>query len=130
MKKVLNILLAFVSLCVLAYWFWPGKEPNLPKAGVVQEIRLIQGQDEVTINQSEEIEVFLEELENANKTRQESVHDAPLVSPHVRITFISAEDETPAFVYEGRLGNYLELPYVGIYKLKDFPKVIQDMLAV
>lgn len=129
MKKVLGILLVFVSSCVLAYWFWPGEEPNLPKAGVVQEIRLIQGQNEVTINQSEEIEIFLEELGNANKTRQASVHDAPLVSPHVRITFIGTEGETVAFVYEGRIGNYLELPYLGIYKLKEFPEVIQDMLA-
>ncbi|HFI0601428.1 TPA: DUF5301 domain-containing protein [Streptococcus suis] len=128
MKKVVGML-AIVGLCVLAYWFWPGEEPNLPKASEVREIRLIQGQDEVTINQSEEIATFLAELGNAKKTRQDSVHDAPLVSPHVRIAFVMAEGETLAFVYEGRLGDYMELPYTGIYKLKESPQVIQKMLA-
>ncbi|WP_170239057.1 DUF5301 domain-containing protein [Streptococcus suis] len=128
MKKVVGML-AIVGLCVLAYWFWPGEEPNLPKPSEVREIRLIQGQDEVTINQSEEIATFLAELGNAKKTRQDSVHDAPLVSPHVRIAFVIAEGETLAFVYEGRLGDYMELPYTGIYKLKESPQVIQKMLA-
>lgn len=128
MKKVVGML-AIVGLCVLAYWFWPGEEPNLPKPSEVREIRLIQGQDEVTINQSEEIATFLAELGNAKKTRQDSVHDAPLVSPHVRIAFVIAGGETLAFVYEGRLGDYMELPYTGIYKLKESPQVIQKMLA-
>ncbi|MDW8741808.1 DUF5301 domain-containing protein [Streptococcus suis] len=128
MRKVVGML-AIVGLCVLAYWFWPGEEPQLPKANEVREIRLIQGQDEVTINQSEEIAVFLAELGNAKKTHQDSVHDAPLVSPHVRITFVMAEGETTAFAYEGILRSYLELPYTGIYKLKEPPQVIQKMLA-
>ncbi|MGQ7395921.1 DUF5301 domain-containing protein [Streptococcus suis] len=128
MKKVVGML-AIVGLCVLAYWFWPGEEPNLPKPSEVREIRLIQGQDEVTINQSEEIATFLAELGNAKKTRQDSVHDAPLVSPHVRIAFVMAEGETTAFAYEGILNSYLEFPYTGIYKLKESPQVIQKMLA-
>ncbi|NCB79147.1 MAG: hypothetical protein EOM41_04020 [Bacilli bacterium] len=84
MKKVVGML-AVVGLYVLAYWFWPGEEPNLPKASEVREIRLVQGQVVVTIDQSEEIAVFLAELGNAKKTHQDSVQDAPLVSPHVRI---------------------------------------------
>ena len=35
-----------------------GEEPNLPKASEVREIRLVQGQVVVTIDQSEEIAVF------------------------------------------------------------------------
>ncbi len=57
MKKVVGML-AIVGLYVLAYWFWPGEEPNLPKASEVREIRLVQGQVVVTIDQSEEIAVF------------------------------------------------------------------------
>ena len=75
MKKVVGML-AIVGLCVLAYWFWPGEEPNLPKASEVREIRLVQGQEVVTIDQSEEIAVFLAELGNAKKTHQDSVQDA------------------------------------------------------
>ena len=128
MRKVVGML-AIVGLCVLAYWFWPGEEPNLPKASEVWEIRLVQGQVVVTIDQSEEIATFLAELRNAKKTRQDSVHDAPLVSPHVRITFVMAEGETTAFAYEGIRNSYLEFPYTGIYKLKEPPQVIQKMLA-
>ena len=128
MRKVVGML-AIVGLCVLAYWFWPGEEPNLPKASEVWEIRLVQGQVVVTIDQSEEIATFLAELRNAKKTRQDSVHDAPLVSPHVRIDFVMAEGETTAFAYEGILQSYLEFPYTGIYKLKEPPQVIQKMLA-
>jgi len=61
MKKVFGML-AIVGLCVLAYWFWPGEEPNLPKASEVRKIRLVQGQVVVTIDQSEEIAVFLAEI--------------------------------------------------------------------
>jgi len=128
MKKVVGML-AIVGLCVLAYWFWPGEEPNLPKASEVRKIRLVQGQVVVTIDQSEEIAVFLAELGNAKKTNQDSVHDAPLVSPHVRITFVMAEGETTVFAYVGILRSYLEFPYTGIYKLKELPQVIQKMLA-
>lgn len=128
MKKVFGML-AIVGLCVLAYWFWPGEEPNLPKASEVRKIRLVQGQVVVTIDQSEEIAVFLAELGNAKKTNQDSVHDAPLVSPHVRITFVMAEGETTVFAYVGILRSYLEFPYTGIYKLKELPQVIQKMLA-
>ncbi|HFI0398692.1 TPA: DUF5301 domain-containing protein [Streptococcus suis] len=128
MKKVVGML-AVVGLCVLAYWFWPGEEPNLPKPSEVREIRLVQGQEVVTIDQSEEIATFLAELGNAKKTRQDSVHDAPLVSPHVRIAFVRAEGETTVFAYEGILNSYLEFPYTGIYKLKEPPQVIQKMLA-
>ena len=128
MKKVFGML-AIVGLCVLAYWFWPGEEPNLPKASEVRKIRLVQGQVVVTIDQSEEIAVFLAELGNAKKTNQDSVHDAPLVSPHVRITFVMAEGETTVFAYVGILRSYLEFPYTGIYKLKEPPQVIQEMLV-
>ena len=128
MKKVFGML-AIVGLCVLAYWFWPGEEPNLPKASEVRKIRLVQGQVVVTIDQSEEIAVFLAELGNAKKTNQDSVHDAPLISPHVRITFVMAEGETTVFAYVGILRSYLEFPYTGIYKLKELPQVIQKMLA-
>ncbi|NQN91470.1 DUF5301 domain-containing protein [Streptococcus suis] len=128
MKKVFGML-AVVGLCVLVYWFWPGEEPNLPKPSEVREIRLVQGQEVVQIDQSEEIAVFLAELGNAKKTHQDSVHDAPLVSPHVRIAFVMAEGETTAFAYEGILNSYLEFPYIGIYKLKESPQVIQKMLA-
>ena len=128
MKKVFGML-AVVGLYVLAYWFWPGEEPNLPKASEVRKIRLVQGQVVVTIDQSEEIAVFLAELGNAKKTNQDSVHDAPLVSPHVRITFVMAEGETTVFAYVGILRSYLEFPYTGIYKLKELPQVIQKMLV-
>ena len=128
MKKVFGML-AIVGLCVLAYWFWPGEVPNLAKASEVREIRLVQGQVVVTIDQSEEIAVFLAELGNAKKTNQDSVHDAPLVSPHVRITFVMAEGETTVFAYVGILRSYLEFPYTGIYKLKELPQVIQKMLV-
>lgn len=128
MKKVVGML-AIVGLCVLAYWFWPGEEPNLPKASEVRKIRLVQGQVVVTIDQSEEIAVFLAELGNAKKTNQDSVHDAPLISPHVRITFVMAEGETTVFAYMGILRSYLEFPYTGIYKLKELPQVIQKMLV-
>ena len=128
MKKVVGML-AIVGLCVLAYWFWPGEEPNLPLASEVREIRLVQGQEVVTIDQSEEIAVFLAELGNAKKTHQDSVQDAPLVSPHVRIAFVMAEGETTVFAYVGILRSYLEFPYTGIYKLKELPQVIQKMLA-
>ena len=127
-KKVVGML-AIVGLCVLAYWFWPGEEPNLPKASEVRKIRLVQGQVVVTIDQSEEIAVFLAELGNAKKTNQDSVHDAPLISPHVRITFVMAEGETTVFAYVGILRSYLEFPYTGIYKLKELPQVIQKMLV-
>ena len=128
MKKVFGML-AIVGLCVLAYWFWPGEEPNLPKANEIRKIRLVQGQVVVTIDQSEEIAVFLAELGNAKKTNQDSVHDAPLISPHVRITFVMAEGETTVFAYVGILRSYLEFPYTGIYKLKELPQVIQKMLV-
>ena len=49
MKKVVGML-AIVGLCVLAYWFWPGEEPNLPKASEVREIRLVKGQEVVKID--------------------------------------------------------------------------------
>ena len=128
MKKVFGML-AVVGLYVLAYWFWPGEEPNLPKASEVREIRLVQGQEVVTIDQSEEIAVFLAELGNAKKTHQDSVQDAPLVSPHVRIAFVMAEGETTVFAYVGILRSYLEFPYTGIYKLKESPQVIQKVLV-
>lgn len=128
MKKVFGML-AVVGLYVLAYWFWPGEEPNLPKASEVREIRLVQGQEVVTIDQSEEIAVFLAELGNAKKTHQDSVQDATLVSPHVRIAFVMAEGETTVFAYMGILRSYLEFPYTGIYKLKEPPQVIQEMLV-
>lgn len=128
MKKVFGML-TVVGLYVRAYWFWSGLEPNLPKVSEVREIRLVQGQVVVTIDQSEEIAVFLAELGNAKKTNQDSVHDAPLISPHVRITFVMAEGETTAFAYEGILRSYLEFPYTGIYKLKESPQVIQKVLV-
>lgn len=86
---------------------------------------MVQGQVVVTIDQSEEIAVFLAELGNAKKTNQDSVHDAPLISPHVRITFVMAEGETTAFAYEGILRSYLEFPYTGILQAERVPQVIQ-----
>ncbi|HFU3867253.1 TPA: DUF5301 domain-containing protein [Streptococcus suis] len=73
--------------------------------------------------------VFLAELGNAKNTHQDSVQDAPLVSPHVRIAFVMAEGETTVFAYVGILRSYLEFPYTGIYKLKEPPQVIQKMLV-
>lgn len=49
MKNVFGML-AVVGLYVLAYWFWPGEEPNLPKASEVREIRLVQDQEVVKID--------------------------------------------------------------------------------
>ncbi len=100
MKRVVGML-AIVGLCVLAYWFWPGEEPNLPKGSEVREIRLVQGQVVVTIDQSEEIAVFLAELGNAKKPIKIVLAMHLRFHPMCRITFVMAEGETTAFAYEG-----------------------------
>ncbi|MBQ3150106.1 MAG: DUF5301 domain-containing protein [Clostridia bacterium] len=61
---------------------------------------------------------FLTMLESAKRTRRMSVNDAPTVSEYKTATVNTENGSYVCYIYEEYSETYIEIPYVGIYRVK------------
>lgn len=138
-KKKRLLALALVLLAGFAYWNWPGPAPDLPEAKEVDQIALqsIRVTEETTeevdsqvLTEQKEISDFLADLATGRKTRISSANDNPQTPAYVRIEVTFQDGHTSrAYLYEDYDGTYFEQPYTGIYKLKNPPQSLVELLA-
>lgn len=134
-KKKSLLALALVFLAGFAYWNWPGEAPELPTGNDIQKVEISPSKpikfqvggvyptvfkDKMTIETPQKLADLLTYLSQGQKTRQDSVNDQPDVSLYVRFEVVLKDGGIQTFyIYEKGGQTYLEVPYQGIYKLKE-----------
>lgn len=130
-KKPSRIIIAaaIVLVAALSVGFAVNRAMNnseLPSADSVISVSMNQYNEfvpsgEITITDKSEITQILNALSGATKTWRQSVNDTPLVGDYLRVSMNLAEGERASrtlFLYaDGE--DYIEQPYVGIYRLKN-----------
>ena len=122
-KKYYLVLIGLIIIGVLLK-IRPNKEgPSLPKADDVRSLSLIKiandrGVEKRTINENNDIENFLQLLENSKRTKKESVSDFPNKDEFILVRIKVSEDGyIRNTIYEEDKKLYFEQAYVGIYEL-------------
>lgn len=124
MKKKYRLLLMGLIIIAILLKIKPNNEgPNLPKEDDVESISLInildgRGIERWTISDKDDIEKFLQNLENSKKTKKESVSDFPDKDEFILVSFkMSDGGYIRNTIYEEDKKLYFEQAYVGIYEL-------------
>ncbi len=122
-KKYYLVLIGLIIIGVLLK-IRPNKEgPSLPKADDVRSLSLIKiandrGVEKRTINENNDIENFIQLLENSKRTKKESVSDFPNKDEFILVRIKVSEDGyIRNTIYEEGKKLYFEQAYVGIYEL-------------
>lgn len=123
--KPLSFFLAFALIVGLAFAFYNFKMKTplaLPEFSEVSSIKLEPvdegvGLGEIALTQPEEIETVLDSLQNARKTSQKSLNDAPLAKNYLKV-YIEGPQLQRLYVYQQGSDYLVEEAYVGIYKAK------------
>ena len=122
-KKYYLVLIGLIIIGVLLK-IRPNKEgPSLPKADDVRSLSLIKiandrGVEKRTIKENNDIENFLQLLENSKRTKKESVSDFPNKDEFILVRIKVSEDGyIRNTIYEEGKKLYFEQAYVGIYEL-------------
>ena len=122
-KKYYLVLIGLIIIGVLLK-IRPNKEgPSVPKADDVKSLSLIKiandrGVEKRTINENNDIENFLQLLENSKRTKKESVSDFPNKDEFILVRIKVSEDGyIRNTIYEEGKKLYFEQAYVGIYEL-------------
>lgn len=129
MKKILLGLLVLLSLFGL-YWFWPGPAPRLERQEITSVQILKWNKKKEVVGQTTQesvIKNLLKHLEDSHKTRTSSVNDQPQTTPYYQLDLQEQDGQVQTvYIYEGRFGSYLEIPYQGIYRLNQSINQIVD----
>lgn len=136
-KKYRLVLIGLITLGVLLKIRPNNKGPSIPKADDVISIRLVnivdgRGLLKWTISDKDDIEKFLQNLENSKKTKKESVSDFPNKDEFILVSIKMSEGGyVRNTIYEEDKKLYFEQPYVGIYELsyKDISSFLKSTVT-
>lgn len=124
MKKKYRLVLIGLIIVGILLKIRPNNEGvSLPKADDVKSLSLIKiandrGVEKRTIKENNDIEKFLQNLENSKKTKKESVSDFPNKDEFILVSIKMSEGGyIRNTIYEEDKKLYFEQPYVGIYEL-------------
>lgn len=135
MKKKYRLLLMGLIIIAILLKIKPNNEgPNLPKEDDVESISLInildgRGIERWTISDKDDIEKFLQELNDSKKTKKESVSDFPDKDEFILVSFkMSDGGYIRSTIHEEYKKLYFEQAYVGIYELsyKDISSFLES----
>ena len=122
-KKYYLVLIGLIVIGVLLKIRPNNEGPNLPKADEVRSLSLInivdgRGHLKWKISDKDDIEKFLQNLEDSKKTKKESVSDFPYKNNFILVSFkMSDGGYIRNTIYEEDKKLYFEQAYVGIYEL-------------
>lgn len=122
-KKHYLVLIGLIIIGVLLKIRPNNKGPSIPKADDVKSLSLIKiandrGVEKRTIKENNDIENFLQLLENSKLTKKESVSDFPNKDEFILVRIKVSEDGyIRNTIYEEDKKFYFEQPYVEIYEL-------------
>lgn len=124
MKKKYRLVLIGLIIVGIFLKIRPNNEgPSLPNADDVTSISLVnivdgRGLLKWTISDKDDIEKFLQNLENSKKTKKESVSDFPNKDKFILVSIkVSEGGYIRNTIYEEDKKLYFEQAYVGIYEL-------------
>lgn len=122
-KKYYLVLIGLIIIGILLKIRPNNEGPSLPKADDVKSLSLIKiandrGVEKRTIKENNDIENFLQLLENSKLTKKESVSDFPNKDEFILVSIKVSEDGyIRNTIYEEDKKFYFEQAYVGIYEL-------------
>lgn len=122
-KKHYLVLIGLIVIGVLLKIRPNNEGPSIPKADDVRSFSLVnivdgRGLLKWTISDKDDIEKFLQNLENSKKTKKESVSDFPNKDEFILVRIKVSEDGyIRNTIYEEGKKLYFEQAYVGIYEL-------------
>ena len=122
-KKYYLVLIGLIIIGVLLKIRPNNEEPSIPKADDVRSLSLIKiandrGVEKRTIKENNDIENFLQLLENSKRTKKESVSDFPNKDEFILVSIEMSEGGYIInTIYEEDKKLYFEQAYVGIYEL-------------
>lgn len=122
-KKYYLVLIGLIIIGVLLKIRPNNEGPSVPKADDVRSLSLIKiandrGVEKRTINENNDIENFLQLLENSKRTKKESVSDFPNKDEFILVSIEMSEGGYIInTIYEEGKKLYFEQAYVGIYEL-------------
>lgn len=122
-KKQYLVLIGLIIIAILLKIRPNNKVPSLPKTNDVESISLInivdgRGLEKWTISDKDDIEKFLQELDDSKKIRKESISDFPNKNNFILVSFgMSDGGYIRNSIYEEDDSLYFEQAYVGIYEL-------------
>ncbi len=89
---------------------------NCPTEDSITSISLIQNNNVSVTIDATDFEEFLQNIRNAQPTRQMTVNDYPTVKTYYTVVVDTSVREYKYFIYTENSQVYIELPYEGIYK--------------
>lgn len=122
-KKHYLVLIGLIVIAILLKIRPNNEGPSIPKADDVRGFSLVnivdgRGLLKWTISDKDDIEKFLQNLENSKKTKKESVSDFPNKDEFILVRIkVSEGGYIRNTIYEEDKKLYFEQPYVGIYEL-------------
>ena len=133
-KKHFLVIIGLIIIAILLKIRPNNKGPSIPKADDVKSLSLIKiandrGVEKRTIKENNDIENFLQLLENSKLTKKESVSDFPNKDEFILVRIKVSEDGyIRNTIYEEDKKFYFEQPYVGIYELsyKDISSFLES----
>ena len=133
-KKYFLVIIGLIIIAILLKIKPNNEGPNLPKEDDVESISLInildgRGIERWTISDKDDIEKFLQNLEDSKKTNKESVSDFPDRNNFILVRFkMSDGGYIRNAIYEEYKKLYFEQAYVGIYELsyKDIYSLLES----
>ena len=129
MKKRWILFIATVCGILLAsvYLSQAKDGPVFPDTEQIEEIHILNGEQKIqTIYSLQEIKVFLYTLQQAQRTKRQSVSDVPSAPVYYTVQLIMRDGgDIRFFLYqEGDERWFLERPYDGIYRLEESSKIL------
>lgn len=133
-KKHYLVLIGLIVIAILLKIRPNNKGVSLPKADDVIGFSLInivdgRGLEKWTISDKDDIEKFLQELDDSKKIRKESISDFPNKNNFILVRFkMSDGGYIRSTIYEEDKKLYFEQAYVGIYELssKDISSFLES----
>ena len=135
-KKYYLVLIGLIIIGVLLKIRPNNEGASLPEADEVRSLSLInivddRGTQKWTVSEKDDIEKFLQNLENSKKTKKESVSDFPDKNNFILVSFrMSDGGYIRNTIYEEDKKLYFEQAYVGIYELsyKDISSFLKSIV--
>lgn len=136
-KKYYLVLIGLIIIGVLLKIRPNNEGPSIPKADNVKSLSLIKiandrGVEKRTIKENNDIENYLQLLENSKLTKKQSVSDFPNKDEFILVSIKMAEGGyIRNTIYEEDKKLYFEQPYVGIYELsyKDISSFLKSTVT-
>ena len=122
-KKHFLVIIGLIIIAILLKIRPNNKGPSIPKADDVKSLSLIKiandrGVEKRTIKENNDIENFLQLLENSKLTKKESVSDFPNKDEFILVSIEMSEGGyIRNTIHEEDKKLYFEQAYVGIYEL-------------